>query len=162
VVATFRWAGAEPVIAHGDLLGGYYFRPEGEDLYLMGPVHAAAQADPGTFDREIRDDEVRALASAAVRRVPHLATSEFHGGWASLYDVSPDWQPMIGGVAPNVFVDAGTSGHGFKLAPALGKHVADLVVGASDLDPGLAAFDPFRFERGSSLAAGFGEARILG
>ena len=162
VVATFRWAGAQPVVAHGDLLGGYYFRPEGEDLYLMGPVHAAAQADPEAFDREIRGDEIHALASAAVRRVPHLAASEFHGGWASLYDVSPDWQPMIGEVAPHVFVDAGTSGHGFKLAPALGKHVADLVVGAPDLDPGLAAFDPFRFERGSALAAGYGEARILG
>jgi glycine/D-amino acid oxidase-like deaminating enzyme len=162
VVATFRWAGAEPVVAHGDLLGGYYFRPEGEDLYLMGPVHAAAQADPEASDREIREDEVRALASAAVRRIPHLAASEFHGGWASLYDVSPDWQPVIGEIAPNVFVDAGTSGHGFKLAPALGKHVADLVVGASEVDPGLAAFDPFRFEHGSSLAAGYGEARILG
>jgi glycine/D-amino acid oxidase-like deaminating enzyme len=88
--------------------------------------------------------------------------SEFHGGWASLYDVSPDWQPTIGEVAPNVFVDAGTSGHGFKLAPALGRHVADLVSGASDVDPGLVDFDPVRFERGSALAAGYGDARILG
>ncbi len=36
VVATFRWAGADPTPAHGDLVGGYYFRPEGEDLYLVG------------------------------------------------------------------------------------------------------------------------------
>lgn len=162
VVATFRWAGSAPVVAHGDLIGGYYFRPEGEDLYLMGPVHAAARADPDAFDHEIREDEIRALASAVARRVPHLEASEFHGGWASLYDVSPDWQPMIGEIAPNVFVDAGTSGHGFKLAPGLGRHVADLVAGASDVDPGLADFDPFRFEQGGALAAGYGEARILG
>ena len=76
--------------------------------------------------------------------------------------MSPDWQPMIGEIAPNVFVDAGTSGHGFKLAPGLGRHVADLVAGASDVDPGLADFDPFRFEQGGALAAGYGEARILG
>ena len=162
VVATFRWAGASPVPAHGDLISGYYFRPEGDDLYLMGPVHPALQVDPDDFDEEIREDEVRGLAEAAVRRVPHLAASEFHGGWASLYDVSPDWQPVIGEVAPNVFVDAGTSGHGFKLAPALGKHVADLVMGSADLEPELAEFDPFRFERGSSLAAGYRDARILG
>ena len=162
VVATFRWAGAQPVAAHGDLIGGYYFRPEGQDLYLVGPLHAAPQVDPDDFDQEIREDEVRAMAEAVVRRVPHLAASEFHGGWASLYDVSPDWQPMIGQVAPNVFVDAGTSGHGFKLAPALGKHVADLVMGAPATDPALAEFDPFRFERGSSLAAGYRDARILG
>ena len=128
----------------------------------MGPVHPAPQADPDDFDPEIREDEVRALAAAVVRRVPQLSASEFHGGWASLYDVSPDWQPMIGRVAPNVFVDAGTSGHGFKLAPALGKHVADLMMESSDTDPALADFDPFRFERGSALAAGYRDARILG
>ena len=162
VVATFRWAGAEPTPAHGDLVGGYYFRPEGEDLYLVGPVHPAAQVDPDDFDEEIREDEVRRLAEAVVRRVPQLERSEVHGGWASLYDVSPDWQPMIGEVAPNVFVDAGTSGHGFKLAPALGKHVADLVVDSSELDPRLTEFDPYRFTRGSVLRAGFRDARILG
>jgi len=162
VVATFRWAGAEPVPAHGDLIGGYYFRPEGEDLYLVGSVHEAPKADPDDFDAAIREPEIRALAEAVVRRVPHLEASSSQGGWASVYDVSPDWQPMIGEVAPGVFLDAGTSGHGFKLAPALGRHVADLITGASDLDPGLAAFDPFRFERGEGLAAGYGTARILG
>jgi sarcosine oxidase subunit beta len=162
VVATFRWAGAEPTPAHGDLIGGYYFRPEGEDLYLVGPVHPAPQADPDDFDQEIREDEVRRLADAVVRRVPHLDRSEVQGGWASLYDVSPDWQPVIGEVAPNVFVDAGTSGHGFKLAPALGKHVADLVSRSPELDPRLEDFDPFRFSRGSALPAGYRGARILG
>jgi glycine/D-amino acid oxidase-like deaminating enzyme len=162
VVAVFRWAGAAPVVAHGDLIGGYYFRPEGEDLYLVGPVHPASQVDPDAFDREVREDETRALASAVAGRVPHLQASEFHSGWASLYDVSPDWQPMIGEVAANVFIDAGSSGHGFKLAPALGRHVADLLSGAPDVDPGLADFDPFRFERGDALAAGFRDARILG
>jgi glycine/D-amino acid oxidase-like deaminating enzyme len=162
VVATFRWAGVEPAPAHGDLVGGYYFRPEGDDLYLVGSVHPAPEADPEAYDREIREGEIRGLAEAVVRRVPHLAASESHGGWASLYDVSPDWQPMIGEVAPNVFVDAGTSGHGFKLAPALGKHVADLVTDAPELAPGLAEFDPFRFERGGGLRAGYGAARILG
>jgi sarcosine oxidase, subunit beta len=162
VVATFRWAGAEPVPAHGDLIGGYYFRPEGEDLYLVGPVHPAPQADPDDFDQEIREDEVRRLAEAVVRRVPHLERSEVHGGWASLYDVSPDWQPVIGEVAPNVFVDAGTSGHGFKLAPALGKHVADLVSGSAELDPRVHEFDPFRFTHGNALPSGYRDARILG
>ena len=36
------------------------------------------------------------------------------------HQVSPDWQPVIGEIADGVFVDAGTSGHGFKLAPGLG------------------------------------------
>jgi glycine/D-amino acid oxidase-like deaminating enzyme len=75
--------------------------------------------------------------------------------------VSPDWQPVIGEIAEGVFVDAGTSGHGFKLAPALGRHVADLVTGA-DVDAGLDQFHPRRFERADALDAGYGKARILG
>jgi glycine/D-amino acid oxidase-like deaminating enzyme len=75
--------------------------------------------------------------------------------------VSPDWQPVIGEIAEGVFVDAGTSGHGFKLAPALGRHVADLVTVAG-ADPGLAQFDPGRFAEDQGLVAGYGDARILG
>ncbi len=161
VVATFRWAGAEPAPAHGDVAGGYYFRPEGEELFLAGPLAPEPQVDPEDFDQEIRPDEVERLAARVVRRVPRLSVSQVHGGWASLYDVSPDWQPVIGEIAPHVFVDAGTSGHGFKLAPALGRHLAELVLG-EEIDPGLATFDPFRFERGAPLASGYGEARILG
>jgi glycine/D-amino acid oxidase-like deaminating enzyme len=69
--------------------------------------------------------------------------------------------PVIGEEAPGVFVDAGTSGHGFKLAPALGAHVADLVLGDA-VDPRLEAFGASRFGSGATLAAGYGEARILG
>ena len=96
-----------------------------------------------------------------MNRVPGLQHATSRGGWASLYDVSPDWQPVIGEIAPGVFVDAGTSGHGFKLAPALGRHVCELVTGA-EVDPGLAQFQPRRFEDASALEAGYGKARILG
>ena len=161
VVVTFRWGEAAPAPAHGDLIGGYYFRPEGDELFLMGPVLPEPQVDPDDFAQAVAPHEVERLAAAVTRRVPRLERAEVHGGWASLYDVSPDWQPVIGEIAPGIFVDAGTSGHGFKLAPALGGHLADLVTGERT-DPGLAAFDPFRFERGSGLAAGFRDARILG
>jgi glycine/D-amino acid oxidase-like deaminating enzyme len=69
--------------------------------------------------------------------------------------------PVIGEVADGVFVDGGTSGHGFKLAPALGRHVADQVTGAPT-DPRLEDFHPRRFAVGASIEAGYGEARILG
>jgi glycine/D-amino acid oxidase-like deaminating enzyme len=68
---------------------------------------------------------------------------------------------MIGEVAEGVFVDAGTSSRGFNLAPALGRHVAQLVVGGP-VDPGLAQFHPRRFENHAELNGGFGAARIIG
>src|SRR3990170_525671 len=161
IVAVFRWGAAEPVQAHGDLVGGYYFRPEGDELYLVGPLPAEPEADPEDYAEEIADQEAARMAELVIRRVPHLEASEAARGWASLYDVSTDWQPVIGEVAPGIFVDAGTSGHGFKLAPALGAHVAAMVL-EEGVDPGLAEFDPFRFEGGRSLSAGYREARILG
>ena len=161
VVATFRWAGADPCPPHGDIAGGYYLRPEGKDQFLVGPLHEEPAVDPDAYDEAIRPDEVERLAERVVRRFPGLEAAVSSGGWASLYDVSPDWQPVIGEIAPGIFVDAGTSGHGFKVAPMLGKHVADLVTG-DPVDPGLADLDPFRFERGQALQAGYRENRILG
>lgn len=161
IVATFAWGGAAPMPAHGDLPNGYYFRPEGDELFLMGPLHEEPNADPDDFPEALADAEGADLAERVVRRVPALERAEARGGWASLYDVSPDWQPVIGEVAPGVYVDAGTSGHGFKLAPALGRHVADLVQGAH-VNPGLEQFHPRRFAEHHELGAGYGDARILG
>jgi sarcosine oxidase subunit beta len=161
VVATFRWGGADPCPPHGDVAGGYYLRPEGSEQFLMGPLHEEPPVDPDRFDEAIGSDEIERLAERLVRRVPSLHRSLSTGGWASLYDVSPDWQPVIGEIAPGVFVDAGTSGHGFKVAPMLGKHIADLMTGEV-VHPGLEDFHPLRFERGRLLASGYRENRILG
>jgi glycine/D-amino acid oxidase-like deaminating enzyme len=161
VVATFRWGGADPCPPHGDIAGGYYLRPEGSEQFLVGPLHEELPIDPDRFDDAIRPVEIERLAERVVRRFPGLHAALTSGGWASLYDVSPDWQPVIGEIAPGIFVDAGTSGHGFKVAPMLGKHIADLIMGEEIAD-GLADFDPFRFERGRPLAAGYRENRILG
>ena len=161
IVATFAWSDDTRVPAHGDLPNGYYFRPEGDELFLMGPLHPEPTVDPDDFDERVGTNEAERLGAGVVRRAPALRHATARGGWASLYDVSPDWQPVIGEIASDVFVDAGTSGHGFKLAPGLGAHIADLVTGV-DVDPGLEQFHPRRFERAGALDAGFGEARILG
>jgi glycine/D-amino acid oxidase-like deaminating enzyme len=160
-VATFRWGSAEPVPGFADVPTGFYLRPEGDDLFLLGSLTPAPQVDPDDFRTTIAPDEVEHLARLLVARVPGLETAEVQGGWASLYDVSPDWQPVIGEIAPGIVVDAGTSGHGFKLAPALGAYVADLLMG-EPADPGLEAFSPARIRSGHDLDAGFGEVRILG
>lgn len=162
VVASYAFGDAQPV-PHvvGDVPGGYYLKPDGATHFQLGPLDASAEADPEAFEQEIYPHESVELAASAIRRVPRLDDARQGGGWASLYDVSPDWQPVIGQVADRVFVDAGTSGHGFKLGPALGRHVADLVTGA-DVHAGLAQFDPARFGRDELLTGGYGSARLLG
>lgn len=161
-VATFGWNRAKPVpYVMADIPEGYYMKPEGTDLFLVGPLPSEPQADPDGYSTSVTDEEIDRMASAITKRYPALTQADSRGGWASLYDVSPDWQPVIGEIAPGVVVDAGTSGHGFKLAPALGRHTASLVLG-KEVDPGIRQFDPRRFEADQLLAAGFGSARIIG
>ncbi|MEU9889920.1 FAD-dependent oxidoreductase [Sphaerisporangium sp. NPDC051011] len=144
-----------------DVAGGHYSTPQPRTQFLVGGVVPASQADPDDFLAAPRESELARLARAVARRSPARRRAAVTGGWASLYDVSPDWQPVTGRVGERIFVDAGTSGHGFKLAPAWGEHVARLVLGEAT-DPRLAAFGPQRFAAGTTLAAGFGAARILG
>lgn len=161
-VAMFAYGDTSPIpYAIGDVPRGYYLKPEGAGQFGLGSLLSQPQVDPDDFEREATADDVASLSEAATGRAPVLAGARPAGGWASLYDVSPDWQPVIGEIADGVFLVAGTSGHGFKLAPALGGHVAAQMLGES-YDAGLDQFSPERFRAGVALPAGFGDARILG
>lgn len=146
-----------------DVAGGYYAAPQPDGGWMLGGLEPTPPVDPDAATAPVRDTEFARLAEAALRRRPGRLgeTRARAGGWSALYDVSPDWQPVIGQITDRVWVDAGTSGHGFKLAPVLGDHVAGLLAGEAPA-PGLAEFDPGRFTAGDQLTAGFGTARILG
>ncbi|MHB8509396.1 MAG: NAD(P)/FAD-dependent oxidoreductase [Candidatus Dormibacteria bacterium] len=161
VVATFGWSDARRIgFSFADVVRGIYAKPEGSELFIVGSLLPAAGADPDNFNHNITQVEIDEHIELLTRRVPALGAAVSRGGWASLYDVSPDWQPVIGEIEDGIFVDAGTSGHGFKLGPALGRHVADLLSGAPD--PELAQFHPRRFASERQLSAGFGATKILG
>jgi sarcosine oxidase subunit beta len=68
------------------------------------------------------------------------------------YDVTPDHQPLVGTIPEHdgVWVVAGFSGHGFMLAPAIGRIVADAALDGRR-DPALDAFAVDRFERGQVI-----------
>jgi sarcosine oxidase subunit beta len=66
-----------------------------------------------------------------------------------LYDVTPDHQPILDQVSDGLWVAAGFSGHGFMLAPAVGRLLSEAVAGTRD--PVLEHFAHARFA-GSELA----------
>jgi sarcosine oxidase subunit beta len=110
-----------------DFETGFYFHREGPGL-LMG------MADPGEqpgFDLQTTDDWIPALLEVARRRAPVLADAGIRGGWAGLYEMSPDHNALIGEArAPARFLYAtGFSGHGFLQGPAVGEIVRDLYLG---------------------------------
>jgi sarcosine oxidase subunit beta len=87
-----------------------------------------------------------AMARALVGLLPRLAAVRVLRAWSGFYDDTPDGFPVIG-EDPRLkgFVHAnGFGGHGFMLAPAVSRRVAQAVLGEpTDLDP--AEFAPDRF-----------------
>jgi sarcosine oxidase, subunit beta len=64
-----------------------------------------------------------------------------------MYDVTPDHQAILGRVRDRVWVAAGFSGHGFMLAPAVGRVIAESVIDGRE-DGALSVLDPARFAEG--------------
>ena len=90
-------------------------------------------------------------------RYPRLADFELVRGFAGPYDVTPDWNPIIG-PCPRIeglYLAVGWSGHGFKLSPAVGEVVAAEV---SDRAPPIDVGDlrPERFAEGRLLRLAYG------
>ena len=89
------------------------------------------------------------LADDAARRLPVLADLPVASSWWGYYEMSPDHNAIVGEAAePGRFLYAtGFSGHGFQQAPAVGEHLAELVVGRKPtLDLGPLSLE--RFARG--------------
>jgi FAD-dependent oxidoreductase domain-containing protein 1 len=88
---------------------------------------------------------------ALVRRVPAFRDLRDIEGWAGLYEMTPDHNPVLGEhPALRGFIFAnGFSGHGLMMSPATGKIVSELVrTGRSDTF-NVSIFAPDRFERGA-------------
>ncbi|WP_407655953.1 NAD(P)/FAD-dependent oxidoreductase [Capillimicrobium parvum] len=110
-----------------DFATGFYFHREGPGL-LMGMADPAET--PG-FKLETTDDWIGPLLEVAQRRAPRIATAGIRGGWAGLYEVTPDHNALIGEArsVSRFLYATGFSGHGFLQGPAVGEIVRDLVVG---------------------------------
>ncbi len=118
---------------------GFHFRRRGDRLVL-------AMTDPAPrwgFD-EVVDESLFADRLARLHhRYPPAADAAIERGWAGLYDMTPDAHPILGEVASGVFAACGFSGHGFMQSPAVGRALAEEILG---LDP---SFDlaPYRLGR---------------
>jgi sarcosine oxidase, subunit beta len=84
------------------------------------------------------------------RLVPILEYVSFPILVEGFYDVTPDHQPILGRVPglDGLWLAAGFSGHGFMIAPAVGRRLAAAIAGEPD-DPVLRTLALDRFERGA-------------
>lgn len=105
-------------------------------------------------------DFVRRFAASATSLIPALGNVQVVRQWAGLYDVSPDGKPILGEPAavPNMTLLAGFTGHGFMMAPIIGKLAAERLVRGTHV-PYFEAHGPDRFKDGIAVNK---ESMIIG
>ena len=133
-----------------DLAGGTYVRPETGGLTLTGSLtddERQHPMDPERLGDETGFDEAAQALQRTSRAVPGLAEAKLRQGYAGAFDITPDWMPLLDETpVRGLYVAAGMSGHGFKLAPAVGEMMAARIAGATP-PVGLAPFALDRFAR---------------
>src|SRR5207244_2405709 len=117
---------------------GYFDRPQavGEAVGALADGRVLASDLSGNSRARVREGIEELLPALVYVPLPLLVEG--------VYDVTPDHQAILGRVRENVWVAAGFSGHGFMLAPAVGRILADAIVEGRD-DQALQILDAARF-----------------
>jgi glycine/D-amino acid oxidase-like deaminating enzyme len=132
-----------------DLVSLQYIRPEtgGDVLFGNSDLAHVEEVDPDGYLNRATDAFVDTTVDKVGARFPGFTDAAISGSYAGCYDVTPDWNPVISATGiDGLLVAAGFSGHGFKIAPAVGRLVADLVVDGRSSDPRIPESD-FRLSR---------------
>lgn len=136
-----------PVLS--DLVSLQYVRIEGAGELLVGNSdHSNPKfADPDAYSNQATEAGMERAATKVLHRFAGFPDPSVAHTYAGCYDITPDWNPVIAPVpVDGLYLAAGFSGHGFKISPAVGDLVADLVLEGDSRDPQIRASD-FRLER---------------
>ena len=139
-----------------------YLRPLGENRFVIGRGFPKRyfDVDPYNYKQAADADFVADVQKRAEHRFPAFAGMRLIDAYAALYDVTPDWYPFVGpreGVAG--YADfSGGSGHGFKIAPAIGAELARWLLTGEVADD-FAQFSHDRVAAGKLFVQAFGGNR---
>jgi len=140
-----------------DSVSATYFRPDGPDKFLVGDFYGKRPIDPDDFPQRASDESLEELIERACRRIPKLENAEVMRGVTGVYDMTPDCRPLLGEIpgTAGLYVCAGFSGMGFKISPAIGLVMSELLVDGRGKTVDITAFAPNRFAEGRPIKAEF-------
>ncbi len=136
-----------------DFPNSMYFRPETGRLTLVGledenPIGESPDSDsdhskPGFVDRAI--DRI-------CQRIPGMDKGSLHSSHGGYDGITPDQRAILGEAGPEGFyLTCGFSGTGFKIAPAVGACMAELIVDGKANTADISPYNPDRFSKGNLL-----------
>ena len=153
-----------PVVC--DAAGGIYFRTQsrGQQI-IVGSVleddELESVKDPDDYAMYADDDFVRTKLYYLEHRLRGLGDIRRPRGYSGLYTINrADYHPVVGPTPiEGFYVANGCSGHSFKLAPAIGSLIAQMLAGKADrfdtdVDPAYLAYDrvPIKLDSHNVLA----------
>lgn len=142
-------------ITVSDMPDRIYFHVDGAGQIIVGTGHPKENepADPDTFnaisDPAFNEDTAARMAY----RIPAMERALVTKGWAGLYSITPDWN-MILDRAPGIdgyYMMVGGSGHSFKLGPAMGLAMAEMILDGQATTVDISSLRFSRFKEGSPL-----------
>jgi len=144
----------KPLVA--DLADGLYFSQSTRGEIVGG---IGQQRVPEGVNQESSFAFLGKYARALTRACPILGDVKVLRQWAGCYDLTPDANPIVGEVpeVEHFFQASGFMGHGFMMAPVMGKKIAEEIVNPSDSEL-FRRWNLRRFKEGKLLS----EAMILG
>ena len=133
-------------------------RPEHGDLTIHGVGSYAEVVDPDEYNESADADQILRNAELAARRFPIMEHGLALGGYAGVYDTTPDKRPLVGEHQnlPGFYALNGWSGRGMLLAPYAAELLAREIAGRGR-DPLLTGFGPDRFAGHAAVVSATGD-----
>lgn len=140
----------KPLVA--DLDSGLYFSQS-----MRGEIVGGIGNDrvPHGVDQQSSSRFLGLYARALTAAVPLLSRAKVLRQWAGCYDLTPDANPIVGPVdeVEGFYQASGFMGHGFMMAPVMGKLIAQWLVERTAL-PLFERWNLRRFKEGRLLSEG--------
>jgi sarcosine oxidase subunit beta len=133
-----------------------YFRPEG-NLTLVGleDGNPLGESPDGDADRA-KSGFVERGIERICRRIPAMENGRLHSAHGGYDGITPDQHPLLGAASAaagpdGFYLDCGFSGTGFKIAPAVGLCMSELIVDGRAASVDLSIYSPGRFAAGQPI-----------
>ena len=136
-----------------DFANEMYFRPEG-GLTLVGledgnPLGESPDSDTDHAKKGFIERGIDRIC----RRIPIMENGGLHSAHGGYDGITPDQHPMLGAAGPDGFyLDCGFSGTGFKISPAVGLCMSELILDGRSKTVDLSIYRPQRFAEGKHIA----------
>jgi sarcosine oxidase subunit beta len=137
-----------------DDINNMYFRPETGSLTLVGledgnPLGESPEGDtdyarPGFIDRAVE---------RICQRIPVMEKGSYHSAQGGYDGITPDQRAILGLAGPEGhYLCCGFSGTGFKISPAVGACMAELILDGQASTVDITPFHLERFSEGELLS----------